>query len=245
MAPLPRTRRSVAPVDEPVAAIHWRPSHRIIPSRFPPVQLFERVADAGDLEAVFAVEALTNPRVRAEVGLLAAVLPEDRVTGAGAGYVMASFTHLSPSGGRFSTSHFGAYYAARTRETAIAETVYHRERFLAATSEPPIEIDMRVLHATVRGRLIDLREQTVARAALHDGVDSSAPQAFASTHRAAGADGVVYASVRHEGGECVAVWRPKRISSCRQAAHLTYVWDGRRITSVFEKSALRRLPGNA
>jgi hypothetical protein len=55
-------------VTPPVRRITWTPCWRIIPSRFAPIQLFERVADPGDFEAVFAVEALTNPRLRDEVG---------------------------------------------------------------------------------------------------------------------------------------------------------------------------------
>lgn len=221
--------------------VRWQPSYRIIPSRFPPVSLFERVADPSDLDAVFTVEALTNPRLREEVGALAAVPEADRIAGRGAGYVMASFTHLSPTGGRFSTSRFGAYYAARSRETAIAETVHHRAQFLAATRQAPIEIDMRVLHATVRAKLIDLRSKGDEWAELLKPDDYSASQAFAMEQRERMANGVVYRSVRDAGGECVAIWRPRLVSNCRQASHLTYVWDGTRITSVFEKSALRRL----
>ena len=39
----------------PVTRIEWKPCWRIIPSRFPPVQLFERVTDPDDLEAIFGV----------------------------------------------------------------------------------------------------------------------------------------------------------------------------------------------
>jgi hypothetical protein len=31
------------------------------------------------------------------------------------------------------------------------------------------------------------------------------------------------------------------VSACRQGAHLGYVWDGTRITAVYEKSRLRPL----
>jgi RES domain-containing protein len=203
--------------------------------------LFERVADPADLDAVFAIEALTNPRVRAEVGAIHALPPEERVTGAGAGYIMASFTHLSPTGARFSTSEFGAYYAARTLDTAIAETVYHRARFLAATRQPAMHIDMRVLHADVRGQLLDLRDQRDAHAALYSPTSYTASQLFAAEQRALGTLGVVYDSVRDPGGECVAVWRPRVLSNCKQASHLTYVWNGERIAEVFTKSRLRRL----
>ncbi len=227
--------------DIDTTAVRWLPSVRIIPSRFPPIGLFERVSDPADLDAVFAIEALTNPRVRAEVGALHALPAEERVTGAGAGYIMASFTHLSPSGARFSTSQFGAYYAARTLETAIAETVHHRALFFAATRQPPMHIDMRVLHANVRGRLLDLRAQRDEHTALYAPDSYAASQVFAEQQRALGQLGVVYASVRDAGGECVAVWRPRVLSHCKQAAHLTYVWNGDRIAEVFTKSRLRRL----
>ena len=225
----------------PTRAVLWRSSVRIIPSRFPPIDLFERVADPADLEAVFAVEALTNPRLRESVGALHAVPAPDRVTGAGAGFIMAPFTHLSADGARFSTATFGAYYAADTRATAIAETVYHRERFMRATAQPAMELTMRVLLATVRGDLLDLRGARDTHAALYHSTDYTASQSFARTHRAEGAAGVVYHSVRDPDGECVAIWRPRLVTGCRQGAHLGYVWDGSRITAVYQKSGLRTL----
>lgn len=231
----------IAPPAVTTSAVWWRPSHRIIPSRFPPIDLFERVADPADLDAVYAVEALTNPRLRESVGALPAVPPHDRITGTGAGFIMAPFTHLSAEGARFSTGAFGAYYAARSRATAIAETVYHRERFLRATAQPAMELTMRVLLATVRGELLDLRGARSSHTALYHPTDYTASQAFAAAQRAQGAAGVVYHSVRDTTGECVALWRPRLVTSCRQGAHLGYVWDGTRITAVYEKSKLRAL----
>ena len=85
-----------------VRRITWRPSYRLIASRYPIVGLYDRVADADDLEVVFAIEQLANPRIRDEIGELALVAPEERVTGPGAMPVMAAFTHLNPEGSRFS-----------------------------------------------------------------------------------------------------------------------------------------------
>ena len=228
-------------VDPPVTRVRWRPCYRLIPNRFPPADLFERVADPGDWEAIFAVEALTNTRIRDEVGDISLVPVEHRVSGPGASYVMAPFTHVSAPGGRFSTSAFGAYYAAHTLETAIRETVHHRERFLRATNEPPIEIDMRELRATLSAELHDLRGMRDAHPALHDPTDYSASQAFAAHLRAAGSAGIVWDSVRHAGGECVAVFIPRLLSGCRQADHYCYVWDGTRIAHVYRKSGLREV----
>src|SRR5205823_14207484 len=80
----------------------WRPSHRTVPSRFPPVGLFVRVAAPEDLEAVFALEAMTNDRLREEAGELPLVAKEDRISGPGTTPIMAAFTHLNPEGSRFS-----------------------------------------------------------------------------------------------------------------------------------------------
>ncbi|HET7550230.1 MAG TPA: RES family NAD+ phosphorylase [Gemmatimonadaceae bacterium] len=223
----------------PVKRVTWKPSYRIIPSRFPPIQLFERVADPADLEAVFAVEALTNTRIREEVGELQLVAPEDRVSGAGSSWIMAPFTHVSAPGGRFSTPEFGAYYTSRDLATAIAETRYHRARFMAYTSEPPMEIDMRVLRANLSGKLHDIRGLERAHPELYDKLDYSASQVLATRLRAAGSCGIVYDSARHTGGECSAVLRPPVLTRCRQAQHLAYVWDGTSITDVYEKRQLK------
>ncbi len=228
-----------APAAVPVVPVRWKPCYRVVPSRFPPINLFERVADPADLEAVFAIEAMTDDRVRAEVGDLSLVPAEERVTGAGAGYVMAPFTHLAPPGGRFTDGTFGAYYAARTLETAVAETTYHRARFLAATREPPMELDMRVLVATLDAPLHDLRGRSAEHPALYHPGDYGASQAFGRAARAAGSWGVVYDSVRHPGGECAAVLRPRAVTQCRQSLHLTYHWDGARIAYVYEKRSFR------
>ena len=82
----------------PVARIEWKPCWRIIPSRFPPIQLFERVTDPDDLEAVFELDALTNPRLRDEAGDIELVPPKDRISGPATTIIMAAFTHLNPNG---------------------------------------------------------------------------------------------------------------------------------------------------
>lgn len=222
----------------PAQRVTWLPCYRAVPSRFPPIDLFERVADPSDLESVFAIEALTNTRLRDEVGELSLVAPEDRVTGAGASWIMAPFTHISAPGGRFSTSDFGAYYAARSLETAVAETRYHREIFLAATHEPAMEIDMRVLQCELDGYLHDVRGTAGAYPALYDARDYSASQSLAARLRALDSWGIAYESVRHSGGECVAVLRPSVLRAAKQAQHLAYVWDGARITQVYQKTLL-------
>jgi hypothetical protein len=215
--------------------IRWRPCYRMIASRFPPIDLFERVASADDLDAVIELESLTNDRLRDEAGEIRLVPPAERVVGPGAGYVMAAFTHVSPAGGRYSDSRHGAYYAARELATSMAETSHHRESFMRATRQPPMHLDMRVLEAELDARLHDVRGLQQRMPELYADSDYSASQSFARQVREAGGDGIVYDSVRRRGGQCVAVFRPRRVRSCRATLHLTFVWDGERIAGVYEK----------
>lgn len=223
--------------EPPRRRVAWDPCVRVVPSRFPPVNLFERVADPADYDAVFAIESLTNTRLRNEIGDLTLVPTHDRVSGPGASWLMAPFTHISASGGRFSTAIFGAYYCARTLETAVAETRYHRENFLRATRQPAIEVDMRVVHARLDAELHDLRGEGSNYPELLAPDSYVASQALATRLRATGSWGIAWNSVRHA-GECAAVLRPPALSAPRQAQHLTYVWDGGRIAHVYQKSLL-------
>lgn len=225
-------------MDVPLAAIAWHPCYRIIPSRFPPVGLFDKVADPADLEAVFQIEAMTNDRLREEAGELSLVPPEDRVSGPGTTAIMAAFTHLNPDGSRFTDGSYGVFYAGLTLETAIEETKHHRAIFLAATEEPAQEIDMRVYAVDLDADLHDIRAMRDARPELYDPDNYAAAQSFALKLRQEGSDGIVYQSVRLEGGECAAAFRPRLLSNCRQERHLCYVWDGNSIGTVYEKKAL-------
>jgi RES domain-containing protein len=224
----------------PVVPLDWSAGYRIIPSRFPPISLFERVADPDDLETVYEIEALTNDRIRTEVGELALVPPGERVSGPGTGYVMAAFTHVRPEGGRFHDGTFGAFYAAAELATAVAETVYHQERFLRDGQLPPTEVSMRVLRARICADVHDLRGRREALPEIYHPTDYAAGQAFAREARVARSWGIAYDSVRRDGGTCVAVLRPRAVLECKQAQHLGYVWDGERISLRYEKRILRR-----
>ena len=215
----------------PVSHIEWKPCWRIIPSRFPPIQLFERVTDPDDLEAIFELEALTNPRLRDEAGDIRLVAPEDRISGPGTSVIMAAFTHLNPDGSRFSPGWFGVYYCAREQQTAVAETVFHKSRFLAATREPACVLDMRCYLGDVDGRFHDIRG---GHPELHDPDSYAASQRFAVELRAAGSNGIVYDSVRAPGGTCLAAFHPDMLKPVRQGPHLQYHWDGEKVSHVTE-----------
>lgn len=218
--------------EPPVRRVRWERACRIVPTRHPSVYLFDRVADAADFDALYALEAMTNERVRDEVGQVQRVPPEDRIFGPGSGPIMAAFTHVNPLGSRFSDGGFGVFYAAKDRATAIAETAYHHGRFLAATQEPAMHLPMRLYQLTIDARLHDLREGFDAE---HAPGDYAASRALGARLRAAGSHGVAYRSVRHAGGQCVGLFRPRGASACRHAAILLYAWDGTGFSDVYEK----------
>lgn len=216
-----------------VRPVSFEPSFRLVSSRFPPRGLFDRVADPNDLEDTIAVESLTNDRLRNEVGDISLVPPAERRAGPGTTPIMAAFTHPNPNGSRFSDGSFGVYYAARDLGTAIRETVYHRERWLADSAQPPITLEMRLYLADVNGRFDDLRGNTGALPLL-DPDSYVASRRYGVQQRQAGSHGVVYPSVRNRGGQCAAVFRTAPLGPARQGGHYGYLWDGHRITDVIE-----------
>jgi hypothetical protein len=147
---------------------------------------------------------------------------------------MAPFTHLDAAGSRFADGTFGAFYAAAQMTTSIAETRYHREIFLRATRQSPIELDMRCYLADVASRFHDIRGMRVRMPEIYDPDSYISSQVFGRQLKLSGSNGLVYDSVRHPGGECLAVFRPRLIQNLRQGVHLRYVWDGSRISQVYE-----------
>jgi hypothetical protein len=224
----------------PVRRVSWRPSYRLIPSRYPTVGLYDAIADPADLDVVFAIEALANPRIRDELGELALVPRDERLTGPGATPVMEAFTHLNPEGSRFSDGSYGVYYAAHSLETSIAEVSHHRAVFLRRTEEPAIDLDLRLVTASVEAELHDLLEDDAAAnasrfAAVLDPDDYGPSRSLGKRLRAAESWGIRYPSVRHAGGECVGIFRPRALRHAKAAAHLALHWDGTRITHWYEK----------
>ena len=209
----------------------WRQLHRLIPSHYPPISLFETIVDSDELDILFALEALTNDRLRQVVGAMHLVPSEERVSGPGSSPVMAAFTHVGVAS-RFTDGSYGVYYGANDLATAIAETVYHRELFLADTKEPDTELTMREYVGNVTLPLHDVRDADFKY--LHVPDDYTETQAFARQLRGEGSNGLLYNSVRKPRGECVAAFRPKTISIPTQGGHFRYVWSGhlQKITAV-------------
>ncbi|MDB5367967.1 MAG: hypothetical protein JWM77_3894 [Rhodospirillales bacterium] len=216
----------------PRTRLRWSRAHRIIPSRFPPIDLFERIADPNDWELLARLETRTNPRAREAWGEIALVPPERRVAGPGASWVMAPFCHVNAAGSRFGDGTFGVYYAAKDLVTAVAETAFHLGRFFAATREAATRATMRVLVGKLDATLEDLRG--IAYGPLFDPDDWRPGQGFGRVRRAGGTDGFVYPSVRRAGGDCVALFWPDVPGIPTQERHLVYEWNGSHVARWFD-----------
>ena len=205
-----------------------RRTHRLIASRYPTIGVFDRVARPEDLEAVIQLEGWSNDRLNSELGRLHHLPRDEWLVGTpGATIVMAAFCHTSASGGRFSDNRLGCWYAGFSLRTAIAETVYHHGRRLAASAMGwHARIQMREIVARLSARFHDLRGLRRRRRALYHPEDYSRSQAFATELRAAGANGVLWDSLRDPGGTAVAVFRPKLVRDPTQGDHFEYRWTG-------------------
>ena len=217
--------------------LRWSQACRIVPTRYPSVYLYDRVADANDFDALYALEALSNERLRDETGQVERVPRAQRRFGPGSGPIMAAFTHVNLAGSRFSDGQYGVFYAAHDRATAMAETRYHHGRFLAATAQPAMHLPMRLYHLAIDARLHDLRPPGAVPESVYHPDELGPARALGATLRAAGSAGVVYRSVRQHGGQNVGLFNPLGAQACLHAAHLLYAWDGQRFADVYEKLA--------
>jgi hypothetical protein len=220
--------------DIPVSRVEWKGAVRIIRSAFPPIDLFEDIADPADWPLLISAEQKTNPRIMATIGNLDLVPVERRVGGAGATYLMAPFTQVStdrPS--RFTDGSYGVLHVADRFETALFETIHHHARFMGRTREAPgWTSQFREIVMSVNADLHDMRSAAGEPVPALDPDNYVASQALARALRGSGSDGIAYPSVRHPGGECVALFYPDCASNTLQGRHVDYHWDGARVDLV-------------
>ena len=212
--------------------------HRLVPSKFPPISLFDWAESKEELEQIAALEGLTNPRLKTELGEINRVSKAEWVSGKGATPVMAAFTHIGYAS-RFTDGSFGIFYAADTIHAAIKETIFHRERFYRASHEAPCSISMREYIANITQPLIQLNKTTHQDYLSPDISSYRKSQQFGLELREQNVWGISYPSVRYPEGTCVAILRPKAIAiPVNQGAHYRYLWDGDTIHSVYKETKI-------
>lgn len=227
--------------EPPVSDIARTRTCRLVPSRYPTVGVFDRVAAPEDLPELFELEGWTNDRLSNELGLLNLVPPAEWVVGPMASVVMAAFCHPRAEGARFTDSTRGAWYAARDLDTALAESIHRRTQELLEIGVLDTRVQMRLYHADFDAPFHDVRADDPAWDDIYDPDDHTAAQEFGMALFRGGANGIVYRSVRREGGECLVSFRPKLVTNVRPAGHFEYRWRGESVPDVRQIDSARGL----
>lgn len=217
------------------ASVH---AYRLVNSKYPPVALFDDVADASEFDALYQIQALTNPRLQNELGRLELIARAQIPFGiAGCSYATAPFTHINPAGSRFSDGSYGVLYVAQNMETALLEVRHHQDRYWS--NVPGLGYERLVF----RGLCCTFEQAGMLDAThvlhshpLYDPIDYSEGHRLGRMLKQAGLPGLRYRSVRNPGQHCWALLTPRPVHSVVQTAHFEMIWNGR-ITSVSKISA--------
>lgn len=211
----------------PVVPIRRVGTHRLIPSRHLPggESVLTGIADDDQhLRELFDVDAATNERLLAERGRALAIGPDELVAAVPhAAVINAAFCHPHPLGSRFNGPNRGAWYAAFELDTAKSEVAFHKSIELAEIGSPSESVTYDEYLADFKADFHDLREARGFRSSL-DPKSYLASQALADVLLDAGALGVVYPSVRRDGGTCLACFRPALVTHVRPGACWRFSW---------------------
>jgi hypothetical protein len=195
-----------------------RPAHRLVPSQFPPLGLFDTVATTADLAAVMELVGWTNDRLVAE--RIARLPQTEWVYGTtNASIVMAAFLHVPPGGMRFNGPELGTWYATDDIRTAAAEAGHHLRREAVARNVTAITRTYRAHAATLLGDCLDIRGEQTIRPDVYASDRYDASQKLGEEVRASGGAGLLYDSLRRRGGANVVAHRPRNIADIVQTDH--------------------------
>jgi RES domain-containing protein len=187
------------------------------------------LADADDLAALAEIEGATSGRLIAEARGIGRVSPHELVHGVPhSAHINAAFAYPRPRApNRFNGPDRGAWYAALDAETCLAEVAFHLTRFLADTGVYEAVVDYAELFASFAGEFLDLRE-AFGHPALNPDTDIGYPEGnrLANAALAQGLNGILYPSVRHPGGICIAALVPHAVQSVAQGGQWRLTWAG-------------------
>ena len=188
------------------------------------------LADSADELALLAeIEGATSGRLVAEERGSGALSAAELVHGVPhAKFINASFAYAKPREPmRFSPAERGAWYAALAAETCIAEVGHHLTRALADANDFRAVVDYGEMLASMAGVFVDLRDRPDHPSLDPDPARGYPPgNAVAAAARAAGHNGILYPSVRHPGGTCIAALWPNVVQSVAQGAMFRLTWSG-------------------
>lgn len=202
---------------------------RLIPSRFADKEdsvLAAISEDADHLRDLFDLDNATNERLIGEHGRLPGIGVDELVFGVpNFRIINAAFTYPRPEGSRFNDGERGAWYCAFDADTALAEIVFHKTVEYQEIGHFDDSVTYQTLLADFSSEFHDLR----AAAELADCLDPNsyiASQQLASRLLEEGSLGIIYPSVRHEGGTNLACFRPALVGNVRRGTAYGLTWSG-------------------
>jgi hypothetical protein len=214
----------------PTSIVRQFDTHRLVPSRHLPQGDSVLAAISDDdahLQAIFELDAATNDRLVAAVQPLPGIGLEELVFAVPhAAVINAAFCHPHPLGGRFSGPDRGAWYAALAIETSQAEVGFHKTVQLAEIGRFADTVTYDDYVADFSATFHDLRSTPPGAREWLDADSYIESQALAERLLNAGALGVIYPSVRHDGGTCVSCFRPALVANVRRGKTYRFTWDG-------------------
>lgn len=182
-----------------------------------------------ELDLLAEIEGATSGRLVAEERGTTTLPTTELVHGvAHARFINASFVYTKPRQiMRFNPSDRGAWYAALAVETCIAEVGFHLTQALAEANDFNAVVEYGEMLASMAGVFVDLRGMP-EHACLdpNPAVGYPAGNLIAAQARAADLNGIIYPSVRHAGGTCIAGLRPNVVQSVVQGGMLRLTWSG-------------------
>jgi RES domain-containing protein len=202
-------------------------THRLIPSAYDNETVLNRLTtDSDELTSLFELEGATNERLLGEAGLLPGITVRELVFGLSYSYIVnAAFTHAKPFGSRFNGPERGAWYAGFSLETAGIEVAFHKSEELREISWQEKETFLYAdFLADFRGEFHDIRRDSGFAKCL-DPDNYRASQKLAHKLLDTGSAGVVYPSVRHSGGTCIACFRPALVNNVRKGSQISVEFE--------------------
>jgi len=203
-------------------------THRLIPARYADdgASVLERLGlPPAQMKALCQLDDATNERLLGEANLLPGITVHELVFGVPHYHIInAAFTHARPKGTRFSGADRGVWYAGFSLKTSQAEVAFHYGEWLREVNWKEEEtVSYRDYEADFHGDFHDLRHDPRFRKCL-DPDDYRPSQRLGRQLLDAGSAGVVYLSVRHESGTCLACFRPAMVGNVRQGALVTFTF---------------------
>jgi hypothetical protein len=202
-------------------------THRLINSRHSDESVLARIADDdAHLRDIFDLDHATNERLLGENDLLPGIGIDELVFGVPHYHIVnASFCHAHPLGSRFNGPDRGVWYASFAIDTAQAEVAFHKSIELAEVDWFNESITYDDYVADFSAEFHDLRGDDAFVACLApDSYIASQELGLRLLHE--GSLGIVYPSVRHAEGTCLACFRPALVANVRRAATYRFIWDG-------------------